>query len=118
MIVKLLSNAEKFSQQGTAISLGVGIESDSSARLSVKDHGIGMTETEAEAAIRPFRQIDGRIERKYQGSGLGLSIVNMLIESHCGHLKIVSAPGEGTEVILYFRRAAEEPRRVARLVAA
>ncbi len=118
MIVKLLSNAEKFSQRGTVISLGVGIESDSSARLSVKDHGIGMTETEAEAAIRPFRQIDGRIERKYQGSGLGLSIVNMLIESHRGHLKIVSAPGEGTEVILYFRRAAEEPRRVARLVAA
>jgi signal transduction histidine kinase len=118
MIVKLLSNAAKFSEIGTPIGLSVGIEKDGSARLSVKDNGIGMTEAEAEAAIRPFRQVDGRIERKYQGSGLGLSIVNKLIESHHGQLKIASQPGQGTEVSLYFPRAAEKPTRVGRLVAA
>jgi len=79
------------------------------ARLSVKDRGIGMTEVEAEAAIRPFRQVDERISRKYEGSGLGLSIVNKLIERHHGHLKIISTPGEGTDVSLYFR----QPSRVA-----
>jgi two-component system cell cycle sensor histidine kinase PleC len=118
MIAKLLSNAVKFSEPGTPISLSIGFETDGLARLSVRDKGIGMTEVEAEAAIRPFRQVDERIARKYEGSGLGLSIVNKLIERHRGHLKIVSTPGEGTDVSLYFPQTAEQPSRVKRLVAA
>jgi len=118
MIAKLLSNATKFSESGTSVSLSVGIEADGVARLTVTDRGIGMTEAEAEAAIRPFRQIDERIARKYEGSGLGLSIVNKLIESHQGRLMIVSKPGEGTEVSLYFPRASKKPNRIARLAAA
>jgi signal transduction histidine kinase len=118
MVTKLLSNAMKFSETGTPVRLSVSIEKDAAARLCVRDRGIGMTEAEAEAAIQPFRQIDERMERKYEGSGLGLSIVNKLIESHHGHLAIVSAPGEGTEVSLYFPRAAETPTRMPRLVAA
>ena len=118
MVSKLLSNAAKFSETGTPIRLGVATESNGAVRFCVKDRGIGMTEAEAEAAIRPFHQVDERMERKYEGSGLGLSIVNKLIESHHGHLTIVSAPGEGTEVSLYFPRAAETPTRMPRLVAA
>lgn len=118
MITKLLSNATKFSETGTPVSLSLGIEKDGSARLTVSDKGIGMTEAEAEAAIRPFHQIDERIARKYEGSGLGLSIVNKLMESHHGRLVIVSKPGEGTEVSLYFPQATEQPNRIARLVAA
>jgi signal transduction histidine kinase len=91
---------------------------DGSARLSVSDKGIGMTEAESEAAIRPFRQVDQRVARKYEGSGLGLSIVNKLIEKHHGHLRIVSAPGEGTEVSLYFPAVTERPSGVSKLVAA
>ena len=118
MITKLLSNATKFSETGTPISLSVGIEKDGTARLSVRDNGIGMTEAEAEAATRPFHQADERIARKYEGSGLGLSIVNKLMESHHGRLTIVSKPSEGTEVSLYFPQASERPNRIARLVAA
>jgi signal transduction histidine kinase len=118
MVTKLLSNAVKFSETGTPVRLSVAIEKDGAARLSVKDRGIGMTEAEVEAAIRPFHQVDERMERKYEGSGLGLSIVSKLIESHHGHLTIVSAPGDGTEVSLYFPRAAETPKRMPRLVAA
>ena len=118
MILKLLSNAAKFSDTGTPISLDVGIEKDGSARLTIKDKGIGMTAAEAEAAVQPFHQVDERIERKYEGSGLGLSIVNKLIECHRGHLTIASTPGEGTEVSLFFPRAVERPSRVTRLAAA
>jgi len=118
MIAKLLSNAIKFSETGTPVSLGLGLEADGTARLTVKDKGIGMTEAEAEAAIRPFHQVDERIERKYEGSGLGLSIVNKLMESHHGRLTITSNPGEGTEVSLFFPLASEKPSRIARLVAA
>jgi signal transduction histidine kinase len=118
MITKLLSNAVKFSETGTPVRLGLDIEKDGSVRLSISDQGIGMTEAEAEAAVHPFHQVDERIARKYEGSGLGLSIVNKLIESHHGWLKIVSAPGEGTEVSLFFPNRAETADRVPRLVAA
>jgi signal transduction histidine kinase len=118
MITKLLSNATKFSESGTPVSLTLGIEEDGTARLAVSDKGIGMTEAEAEAALRPFRQVDERIARKYEGSGLGLSIVYKLMENHHGRLAIVSQPGEGTEVSLYFPLATEQPNRIARLIAA
>jgi signal transduction histidine kinase len=118
MITKLLSNAVKFSETGTPIRLSLGVEKDGAARLSISDHGIGMTEAEAEAAVHPFRQIDERMARKYEGSGLGLSIVNKLIESHHGWLEIVSAPGEGTEVSLFFPSRAQTSERMPRLVAA
>jgi signal transduction histidine kinase len=118
MIAKLLSNAVKFSEAGTPIRLSLGVEKDGAARLSISDHGIGMTEAEAEAAVHPFRQVDGRMARKYEGSGLGLSIVNKLIENHHGWLEIVSAPGEGTEVSLFFPSRAQASERMPRLVAA
>ena len=118
MIAKLLSNAIKFSEKGTPIRLGVANANDGMVKLCVKDRGIGMTEVEAEAALQPFRQVDERMERKYEGSGLGLSIVNKLIESHQGYLTIVSTSGEGTEVSLFFPPVAEVCTRLPRLVAA
>jgi len=118
MIAKLLSNAIKFSETGTPIRLGVASAKNGMVKLCVKDRGIGMTEAETEAALRPFRQVDERMERKYEGSGLGLSIVNKLIESHQGYLTIVSTSGEGTEVSLFFPPVAEACGRLPRLVAA
>jgi signal transduction histidine kinase len=111
MIAKLLSNAAKFSDVGTPIDVTVSLGSEGTARLGIRDIGIGMTEQEAEAAVKPFRQVDERLERKYEGSGLGLSIVTKLIESHGGRLEIVSAPRQGTEVSLHFPSAVAKPRR-------
>jgi two-component system, cell cycle sensor histidine kinase PleC len=102
MICKLLANAVKFSETGTSVDVMVGRNGDGSAWLSVTDHGIGMTAGEAARAVQPFHQIDGRIARKYEGAGLGLSIVSKLIESHGGRFTIVSAPQQGTTVSLIF----------------
>jgi signal transduction histidine kinase len=110
MILKVLSNAAKFSDAGTPISVTVSLDKGA-ARLSISDKGIGMTVEEADAAIRPFRQADERLARKYEGSGLGLSIVNKLIDCHGGHLEIVSAVQQGTEVSLYFLAAPEDVGR-------
>jgi signal transduction histidine kinase len=109
MIDNLLSNAAKFSDAGTPISLVVARDSNGGARLKVADKGIGMTAEQSAAAIRPFRQADERLARKYEGSGLGLSIVNKLIERHGGNLQIVSAPQQGTEVSLYFPTMQDRP---------
>jgi PAS domain S-box-containing protein len=117
MLAKLLSNAAKFSPAATVIRLSVGM-AEGWARVTVADEGIGMTAREAELAVRPFAQVDARLERRYQGAGLGLSIVKKLIEGHGGRLSIVSAPQQGTRVSLDFpvgkapQRALRPPSRL------
>ena len=108
MLQKLLSNAAKFSPEGTAISVSIDAESSGRIRLGVTDQGIGITPEMAELVVRPFRQADGRLARKYGGTGLGLSIVNALIECHGGRLTIESAPSKGTCISLDFVSACEE----------
>jgi signal transduction histidine kinase len=102
MVLKLLSNAAKFSAAGTAIRVTTTRVGDGSRRVSVTDMGIGMSAEEAELAVQPFRQIDGGLARKYEGIGLGLSIVSKLVERHGGRLTIASAPQKGTHVSLDF----------------
>jgi signal transduction histidine kinase len=107
MILKLLSNAAKFSAPGTMIHLVCARSDDGWPRISVVDQGIGMTPREAELALRSFTQIDSRLARQYDGAGLGLSIVNKLIECHGGRATIVSEPAKGTCVSLDFPPAAD-----------
>jgi PAS domain S-box-containing protein len=102
MLSKLLSNAAKFSAAGSPIAVILDLGSGGSLRLSIADQGVGMNAEEAELAILPFRQVDGRLARKYEGAGLGLSITKALIDGHGGQMEIVSAPMEGTRVVLSF----------------
>jgi two-component system, cell cycle sensor histidine kinase PleC len=110
MLLKLLSNAAKFSPTGTMIRL-ILARVDGWARISVADEGIGMTSREAELAVQSFAQVDVRLERRYEGAGLGLSIVSKLIACHGGRLTIVSAPQQGTLVSLDFPVEPNTPHR-------
>jgi len=115
MLLKLLSNAAKFSAPETAIRVTIAVGGEGFTRLSVADRGTGITAETAAMAVRPFRQVDGRLARKFGGTGLGLSIVNGLIERHGGHLTIDSAPQQGTCASLDFPaiRMEAEQRRIA-----
>jgi signal transduction histidine kinase len=110
ILQKLLSNAAKFSASGTAIDVTIGPGSGACTRLSVVDRGIGITAEMAELALRPFRQADGWLARKYEGTRLGLSIVNALIERHGGRLTIDSVPGQGTCVSVDLPSVCEDER--------
>jgi two-component system cell cycle sensor histidine kinase PleC len=61
-----------------------------------------MTAEQAELALQPFRQVDGRLSRRYEGVGLGLSIAKALVDVHGGRLKIISVPNKGACVVLSF----------------
>ena len=115
MLLKLLSNAAKFSQPETLIRVTIAAGNDGFTRLSVADHGTGISPETAAMAVRPFRQVDGRLARKFGGTGLGLSIVNGLIERHGGRLTIDGEPQQGTCASLDFPavRAEAEQRRIA-----
>jgi signal transduction histidine kinase len=111
MLLNLLSNAVKFSSKDTFIEVTCRRDPDGNIRLSVIDQGIGMTQAEAALALEPFRQVDGRLTRRYDGAGLGLSIAKKLIDLHGGSIQIQSNPGVGTSVTLNFPAAAELEKR-------
>jgi two-component system cell cycle sensor histidine kinase PleC len=66
--------------------------------LDVEDTGVGMTEAEVEVALEPFGQVDGRLAREHEGTGLGLPLARRLIELHGGSLRVRSEKGCGTTV--------------------
>jgi signal transduction histidine kinase len=102
MLLNLLSNAAKFSEPDTPIEVLCRASTEGDIIVTVADHGIGMTPHDVEQAARPFYQVDSRLARKYEGSGLGLSIVAGLMGCHCGRLVIESEPEVGSRVSLAF----------------
>ena len=75
---------------------------DGRLALCVTDNGIGMSQIDIEQALEPFTQVGGSVLNAQEGSGLGLSIVQGLIEQHGGSLEINSQPKAGTTVKLVF----------------
>ena len=102
ILVNLLSNAAKFSAADSAIDLSAERRASGAIRLIVRDRGIGMRPEDIPVALTPFRQIDSRIAREYEGTGLGLPIVAALMRLHGGRLEFESALGKGTSVIAEF----------------
>jgi signal transduction histidine kinase len=70
--------------------------------IEVADSGIGMKPEDIPIALKPFQQIDSRLARRYEGTGLGLPLTKAFVELHGGTMTITSALGEGTTVTLSF----------------
>lgn len=93
VIWNLLSNAVKFTPNGGLID--VRLEAiDSSAQITVKDTGKGITPEFLPYVFDYFRQADSSITRQFGGLGLGLAIARQIVELHGGTIKVES-PGEG-----------------------
>ncbi len=97
-LTNLVSNAVKFTPAGGEISITWTTDSAAGFFVSVKDTGIGMAPEEIPIALEPFRQLDGRLNRMYPGTGLGLPLAKRLIELHGGTLTVDSTKGLGTTV--------------------
>lgn len=87
----LLDNAIKFNKPGGRIWLRAWTEGQRVLCL-VRDEGIGIEEEEYERIFDRFYQIDGSTKRRYEGMGLGLSIVKEVVEKH-GGTTLVRSPG-------------------------
>jgi signal transduction histidine kinase len=110
VVLNLLSNAVKFSAPGSTVTVHSEILADGRLRVSVEDHGIGMAPEEVPLALTPFRQINSGLQRRYEGTGLGLPIAKQLVELHGGELVIESAPGVGTTVSFLLAESRVVPR--------
>jgi PAS domain S-box-containing protein len=119
IVYNLLSNAVKFTVDGGRVTLSarrvpraaVGRPTGSWAsrsfplavnefaeflEISVSDSGIGISPQGLEQLFKPFSQIDSGLARKFEGTGLGLTMVKVLAELHGGTVAVASAAGEGS----------------------
>ncbi len=101
ILLNLLSNAVKFTPPGGRVMIRASEGADG-LRLIVEDSGIGIAANDLEKALRPFGQIDSRLARKYQGTGLGLPLARSMTELHGGKLVLESAPGRGTTATVWL----------------
>lgn len=97
-LFNLVSNATKFTDENGTIGLEVECSDSGELCLSVSDNGIGMTEDEKSECMQLFRQADNSLARKYEGTGLGLPLVQRYIELHDGWLNIETEKDVGTRV--------------------
>ncbi len=98
ILLNLLSNAVKFTNPGGTVSLLAGQAQDGAVQFIVSDTGIGMRPEDIVVALTPFGQVDTRLARKYEGTGLGLPLTKVLVELHGGVMHIQSEPDVGTVV--------------------
>ncbi len=96
ILINLLSNAVKFTPEGGSVTLEVSGSDDCSVSFKVIDSGIGMSPASIPQIMEPFTQVDSRLSRKYEGTGLGLPLTKALVELHGGRLELTSQLGEGT----------------------
>jgi PAS domain S-box-containing protein len=105
IVFNLLSNAFKFTLRGgVTVTLG---EHDGMVRLSVQDTGTGIPEHELPRMFERFHRIEGAPGRTYEGTGIGLALIQELVRLHGGAITVSSVFGQGTrfDVDLPFGQA-------------
>jgi signal transduction histidine kinase len=98
IIMNLVSNAIKFTEQGSVTVHFAKEEKD--IVLIVEDTGIGIPPEHQTLIFEPFKQIDGSLARKYKGTGLGLSIVARLVSILNGTIRVESEREKGSRFIV------------------
>jgi PAS domain S-box-containing protein len=102
IVINLLSNAIKFTDSGGEITLKAWFRPLSGFVLQVADNGIGIALEDIPMALEPFKQVDSKLDRKYEGAGLGLPLTKSLVEIHGGSFDLQSKLGAGTTVTVRF----------------
>jgi signal transduction histidine kinase len=101
----LLTNAVKYSPQRTEVTVS-GLQDGAHIRISVKDQGIGMDQKEVKQIFRKFYRTRKAEESGEAGTGIGLSIVQQIVEQHGGRIEVTSQPGAGSCFTLVLPAAA------------
>ncbi len=99
--INLMNNAAKYSQAPAQITVSLAKDEDS-VKISVADKGIGIPAQDLEYIFQRFYTVDKARSRKLGGSGLGLSIVETIVQKHCGRISAESLVGVGTTFTIVF----------------
>ncbi|HKR64850.1 MAG TPA: ATP-binding protein, partial [Thermoanaerobaculia bacterium] len=105
VLVNLLDNAVKYSNGRKEIEVSIETKSDA-VRIAVRDHGIGIAPAEQKKIFEKFYRVGSGLVHDVKGSGLGLSIVQHVVEAHHGRVEVSSTPGEGSTFTIVLALAA------------
>ena len=122
VLINLLNNAVKFTPEGGQIILEVTPLRPPQTidplpppflELAVIDTGIGIAAENIDKLFQPFIQIDGALNRQYEGTGLGLSLVKRLVELHGGQVGVTSELGVGSRFTMTLPCTESQPIRAS-----
>jgi signal transduction histidine kinase len=102
----LVDNARKYTPQGEEIELRAYRNENNAPCLEVQDHGIGMSQEDADHIFERFYRADEA--RSKGGSGLGLSIAKWIVDRHGGHFEVLSRESLGTRMTMVFNQPTGE----------
>lgn len=111
VFANLLNNAAKYSEPGGRIEFAA-TDDGSEVVVSVRDAGIGLTAEQMATVFEPFRQVDTTVERSQGGLGIGLTLVQRLVEMHGGRVEVHSeglGRGSTFRVHLPLGRVSQQP---------
>lgn len=101
VLLNLLSNSVKFTpENGTVKVTAWQNVMDDSISIEVQDSGIGISPKDISRAMSPFGQVDSKLSRKYEGTGLGLPLTKKFVEIMGGTFKIESELNVGTTITI------------------
>ncbi len=100
--LNILSNSIRFTPAGGQIVVSTSYEANGSVVLRVRDTGVGMTRSELDQAMKPFRQVAAQSHHRGDGTGLGLPLTKAMVDANRAIFAISSAPNEGTLVEIAF----------------
>lgn len=99
----LLDNAVQFNADGGRVEIEM-TETPQAVRVQIRDTGIGIPPEEQERVFAPFYQVDRRLNRSFDGVGIGLTLAKRYVELHNGAIQLSSDAGKGTTVVVTLPR--------------
>ncbi|MDM8520608.1 ATP-binding protein [Anaerolineales bacterium HSG6] len=103
ILVNLLANAVKFTPQKGLVQLKVSTTFDM-VDFIIEDTGIGIPDDSIPYLFKPFIQLDSTLARQYEGTGLGLALVDRLVGLHNGNVSVTSEMGQGSRFVVSLPR--------------
>lgn len=104
MLYQLFDNAMKFTEQGgiTVTVFQTEINNKNYASIKIMDTGIGIAKHHQEIIFTEFRQASEGLSRRYEGTGIGLSLCKRIVDIHDGIITLESEPGVGSTFTVSF----------------
>lgn len=102
ILVNLLSNAVKFTEAGGQVTVKAFVTSSGGVALQIVDTGIGIAEKDIGHVLSRFGQVQSSYARSNEGTGLGLTLVQLIVDLHEGEFNLESVVGQGTTCTIVF----------------
>jgi len=106
VLFNYLSNAIKFTPDGGRVTVRARAEGRSFIRIEVEDTGIGIDAADQSRLFVEFQQLDSGLNKRHQGTGLGLALTRRLVQAQGGSVGVRSTPGVGSVFHLLLKRDA------------